>query len=68
MFNLLVEKELSVREKIMDYIDISITDTNGNTKTLPGINKDYVSRRSGKYSTTCMLNVFGCVCVCVCVQ
>ena len=27
----------------MGYIDISITDTNGNTKTLPGINKDYVS-------------------------
>ena len=35
----------------MDYIDISITDTNGNTKTLPGINKEYVSRKSGKYST-----------------
>jgi hypothetical protein len=45
----------------MGYIDISITDTNGNTKTLPGINKEYVSRRSGKYSTACMLNVFGCL-------
>ena len=45
----------------MAYIDISITDTNGNTQTLPGINKEYVSRRSGKYSTACMLNVFGCL-------
>lgn len=45
----------------MAYIDISITDTNGNTQTLPGIYKEYVSRISGKYSTACMLNVFGCL-------
>lgn len=41
----------------MSYIDITITN-NGKLKTLPGIAKTYVFE---KLSTSCMLNVFGCL-------